>query len=86
MLNHIPFLMSQTVHHPDYTFRAEQTHQVVLERYEELRRARVALTARAAPELTVDAPRLVALGAEDEQAAGCLDLFGLLIADCLMLL
>ena len=44
MLNHIPFLMSQTVHHPDYTFRAEQTHQVVLERYEELGRPRVSLT------------------------------------------
>ena len=51
-------------------FRAEQPHQVVFERYEELRRTRVALTAGAAAQLTVDATRLVALGADDRQTAG----------------
>ena len=49
--------------------RAEEPHQVVFERQEELRRARIALTARAAAQLPVDAPRLVALGADDVQAA-----------------
>ena len=49
--------------------RPEETHQVVFEREEELRRARIALTAGAAAQLAVDAPRLVALGADDVQAA-----------------
>ena len=43
--------------------------------------AGIALTACTAAQLVIDTARLVALGAEDEQAAGCLDLFGLLIAD-----
>ena len=41
----------------------EQPHEVVLERQVEARLARVALTAGAAAQLVVDAPRLVALGA-----------------------
>ena len=42
----------------------------VFERQVEARRARVALAAGAAAQLVVDAPRLVALGADDVQAAG----------------
>src|SRR5262249_3599429 len=49
---------------------AETFEQLVLEREEELRAARVALASGAADELAVDAQRLVALGAEDVQAAG----------------
>ena len=49
---------------------AEDAHQVVFERQEELRAARIALAAGAAAQLVVDAPALVALGAEHEQPAG----------------
>ena len=52
----------------------EQAHEVVLGGEEEARLARVALAAGAAAELVVDAARLVALGADDEQAAGLHDL------------
>ena len=48
----------------------EQPHEVVLGGQEEARLAGVALAAGAAAQLVVDPPRLVALGAEDEQAAG----------------
>ncbi len=49
---------------------AEDAHQVVFERQVEPARARIALAARTAAQLVVDAPRLVALGADDVQAAG----------------
>ena len=48
---------------------AEDAHEVVFQGQEELRRAGVALAPRAAPELVVDATALVALGADDEEAA-----------------
>ena len=48
---------------------AEQAHEVVFEREVELRRARVALASRTAAQLVVDTARLVALGADDAQAA-----------------
>src|SRR5579862_4212859 len=50
--------------------RAEEPHQVVFEREVEHALPRVPLAARAAPELPVDAAGLVALGADDHQAAG----------------
>ena len=49
---------------------AEDAHQVVFERQVEAARARVALAAGTAAQLVVDAARLVALGADDVQAAG----------------
>ena len=52
----------------------EQAHEVVLGGQVEARLARVALAAGAAAQLVVDAARLVALGAEDEQAAELLHL------------
>ena len=52
----------------------EQAHEVVLAGEEEARLARVALAAGAAAQLVVDAARLVALGADDAQAAGLDDL------------
>ena len=58
---------------------AEQAHDVVLQGQEEPALAGVALTAGAAAELVVDAAGLVALGAQDEQAAGGTDLVGLLL-------
>src|SRR4029077_17928519 len=48
---------------------AEDAQQVVLQREEEPRAAGVALASRTAAQLVVDAARLVALGAEDVQAA-----------------
>src|SRR5439155_25321535 len=54
--------------------RAEDAQQVVLEREVEARAAGVALAPRAAAELVVDAPGLVALGADDVEAAELDDL------------
>jgi hypothetical protein len=48
----------------------EDAQQRIFERQVEARRARVALAAGAAAQLVVDAPRFVALGADDVQAAG----------------
>src|SRR6185437_13197024 len=50
--------------------RAEDAHQIVFQRQEELGTAGVALTAGAAAKLVVDAPRFMALGADDVEAAG----------------
>ena len=55
----------------------EQPHEVVLGGEEEARFAGVALTAGAAAQLVVDPARLVALGADDEQAAGLQHLLAL---------
>ena len=49
---------------------AEDAHQIVFERQIEAARSGIALAAGAAAQLIVDAPRLVALGADDVQAAG----------------
>ena len=48
----------------------KQAHQVVLQREVELGFARVALPAGTAAQLVVDAAGLVALGADDAEAAG----------------
>ena len=55
----------------------EPPHELVAEGQVEARLPGVALTSRAAAELVVDAPRLVALGAEDVEPAGLLDVDGL---------
>jgi hypothetical protein len=49
---------------------AENTHQIIFQRQVEAARARVALAAGAAAQLIVDAPRFMALGADDVQSAG----------------
>ena len=64
------FLEPEALHQPGDPLGGEALHQVVLEREVEARRARVALAAGAAAQLVVDAPRVVALGADDVQAAG----------------
>ena len=56
---------------------AEQSHQVVFQRQVEAGAARVALTAGTAAQLVVDTSGFVALGADDEQTAGLLDLLSL---------
>ena len=58
----------------------EDAHQIVFERQVEPARARIALAARAAAELVVDAARLVPLGAEDVQPAELAHLFALGLA------
>jgi hypothetical protein len=68
-------LRPSLVQHAVHAVGAEDAHQVVLQRQEELRAARVALAAGAAAQLVVDAPALVALGAEHEEAAGLQRLF-----------
>ena len=60
--------------HPLHPVGLEQPHQVVAEREVEPGLAGVALTAGTTAQLVVDAARLVALGAEDVEAAGLLDL------------
>src|SRR3546814_2476721 len=61
-----------------------RSHEIVFQREEELGGARVALAAGAAAKLLVDAPTLVALRADDEEAAGlqrlALGLFGVRFA------
>ena len=57
----------------------EQADEVVLGGEEEARLAGVALAAGAAAQLVVDAARLVALGADDEQAAGLHDLLAVVL-------
>ena len=49
---------------------AENAHQIIFERQIEPARTRIALAAGAAAQLIVDAPRFVALRADDVQAAG----------------
>ena len=60
----------QPLHHVGDAVAAEQAHEVVLQRDIEPRFAWVALTAGTAAELVVDTAGVVALGADDEQAAG----------------
>ena len=60
---------AQPVHQPVDAVAAEDAQQVVLEGDDELADARVALAPGTAAELVVDAPRLVPLGAQDEQPA-----------------
>src|SRR5690606_21899792 len=69
----LALLHAELVHHLGGAVVPEEAHQVILERDVELALAGVALTAGAAAELEVDAAGLVALGAEDGEAALLLD-------------
>ena len=60
----------QTLHDPGKPLAAEDAQQRIFERKVETRRAGIALAAGPAAQLIVDAARLVALGANDMQAAG----------------
>ena len=65
----IALFHAETLHQAGDAVRPEDAHQVVFEREVEARRAGVALAPGAAAQLVVDAARLVALGADDVQAA-----------------
>ena len=69
-LDHFSLFEAHTVHQLGDTLRAEQAHQVILERYEEERGARVALTPGTAAQLAVHTARFVALGTDDRQTSG----------------
>ena len=68
-LDGFALLHAQPGEHGRDPLAGELAHQVVFEREEEARRARVSLAAGAAAELVVDAAALVPLGADDVQAA-----------------
>ena len=70
VLDLLPLLHAQRLHELGDALGGEDAHQVVFQRQEEDRGARVALAAGAAAQLVVDAPGLVALGAHDVEAAG----------------
>ena len=70
MRDGLAFLQAQLLQHAVHAVRAEDAHQVVFEGQVELGTAGVALAARAATQLVVDAPALVALGADHVEAAG----------------
>ena len=60
---------AELLHRAGDPVAVEDPHQVVFQREEEAREARVALAAGAAAQLVVDAPRLMALGAEHVEPA-----------------
>ena len=68
------FLHAETLHQTGDPVGSEDAHQVVFERQVEARGSRVSLPAGATAKLVVDAPRFVALGAEDVEAADVHDL------------
>ena len=80
MLDGDALFHAQPLHQAGDAVRAEDAHQVVFEREVEARRARIALAAGAAAKLVVDAARLVALGADDVQAAERYDVLVLVSA------
>ena len=70
-------VQAQRVHHVLDPLAAEEAHQVVLQGEVEPGLAGVALAAGTAAQLVVDPAGLVALGADDEEAAGGADLLRL---------
>ena len=70
MDDRLVLLQAELGQHAVHAVGAEDAHQVVLERQEELRAAGIALAAGAAAQLVVDAAAFVALGAEHVEAAG----------------
>ena len=78
-------LEAHPLHQAGDPVRGEALHQVVVEGQVEARRARVALAAGPAAELVVDPAAVVALGADDVEAAGGDDLLVVLVGDGLRL-
>ena len=64
------FFETQPLQDRIHALRPEDAHQVVLQAQEEFRRAGIALTARTAAQLVVDAPAFVAFRADDVETAG----------------
>ena len=69
MDDRLVFLQPEPPQHRVHALGAEDAHQVVLQRQEEFRAAGIALAARTAAQLVVDAAALVPLGADDVEAA-----------------
>ena len=78
----LALLEAQPAQHPVHALRAENAHQVVFERDEELGRAGVALPPGASAKLVVDPPAFMALGGQHIEAAG-LDHHPLVLRDLL---
>ena len=70
MDDRLVLLQAEPLQHRVHALGAEDAHQIVLQRQEELRAAGIALAARAAAQLIVDAAAFVPLGADDVEAAG----------------
>ena len=77
-------IQGDLLHHVLDALAAEEAQQIVLQRDVEAALAGVALTAGTAPELVIDPAGIVALGADDEEAAGGADLLRLLRDDGLV--
>ena len=58
------FRNAETAHHILHSLGREDTRQIILERDEELRRARIALPARASTQLIINSSRLMPLCAQ----------------------
>ena len=69
MGDRLAFFETQALQNRIHALRPEDAHQIVLQAEIEFRGAGIALAARPAAQLIVDAPAFVALGAENEQAA-----------------
>ena len=78
MVERLALLHAELVHYRRNPVAAEEADEVVVERYVEAAFARVALASGASAQLVVYAARLVALGADDAQAARRYDLVVLL--------
>src|SRR5207245_10944653 len=66
----LPLFRAGPVHDARDPVRPEEAHQIVFERQIEDARARISLASRAPAQLAIDAPGLVALGPNDDEAAG----------------
>ena len=69
MDDRLALLEAEALQHRVHALGAEDAHQIVFEREEELRGAGIALAAGAAAQLVVDAPALMPLAADDEEPA-----------------
>ena len=70
ILDDVVFLHADQLHRLLHPVGSEDAHQVVFKRQVETRGAWITLATRTAAQLVVDAARLMALGANDMQAAG----------------
>ncbi len=77
-------LHAEPLHNALHSFAAEQTHQIVFQRNEELGLARVSLTTGTASQLIVDTTGLMPFGTDDAQTAERSDFFLLRGTLCLI--
>src|SRR5699024_2135279 len=70
MNDRLVFLQTQLLQHAVKFVGAEDAHKIIFERQEEFRMAGIALAARAAAQLVIEAAAFVPLGPEHIEAAG----------------